>query len=156
MRVDYTSGLRTYSEWVCLEHEGFAARKATEWWRRRGDLPLPETVDEAIERARAGELLEPDKIILDVTEKYPRIVNWLGLAAREAGSEAARAEDGGQGEFALTPPAVGHELRAPCDGCGGTRGRVEMKAGQQVARCDACGRFAYCVPRSELDLGGVA
>lgn len=35
IRVTYQCGLRTFSEWVCLEHEGFAGKKARDWWRLR-------------------------------------------------------------------------------------------------------------------------
>jgi DNA repair protein RadD len=42
LRVDYQCGMRRFSEYVCLEHEGFARRKAEQWWRRLvgpGDVP---------------------------------------------------------------------------------------------------------------------
>ncbi len=32
LRVDFVCGMLTISEWVCLEHEGFARQKATRWW----------------------------------------------------------------------------------------------------------------------------
>ena len=36
MRVDYRVGFNEWrSEWVCVEHEGFALRKAQTWWRAR-------------------------------------------------------------------------------------------------------------------------
>lgn len=48
LRVTYRCGLRMISEWVCLDHEGLAGRKAHQWWRRRfpGE-PVP-SVDEAL------------------------------------------------------------------------------------------------------------
>ena len=52
LRVDYWSGLTHHSEWVCLEHPGYARRKAVMWWARRApgmpSLPMPETVEEAL------------------------------------------------------------------------------------------------------------
>lgn len=37
LRVDYFSGfLRVASEWVCLEHTGYARQKAEKWWGVRG------------------------------------------------------------------------------------------------------------------------
>lgn len=36
LRVDYFSGfLRVASEWVCLEHTGYARQKAEKWWKQR-------------------------------------------------------------------------------------------------------------------------
>jgi len=53
MRVDYY--MNAYddpiSEWVCIEHKGYALMKATEWWSSnagRGN-PIPFTVDDALE-----------------------------------------------------------------------------------------------------------
>ena len=37
LRVDYHCGLVRHCEWVCLEHGGYAGRKALQWWRRRAD-----------------------------------------------------------------------------------------------------------------------
>ena len=54
MRVDYRL-LRdgnlenVISEWVCLEHEGFARKKAISWWQSRSLAPVPDTVDEALD-----------------------------------------------------------------------------------------------------------
>lgn len=37
-----------FSEWVCLEHTGFARRKAEQWWRARSREPVPETIEDAL------------------------------------------------------------------------------------------------------------
>lgn len=49
LRVTYRSGIRAVSEWVCLDHPGFAGEKARVWWRRRfpSDATAP-TVDAAL------------------------------------------------------------------------------------------------------------
>lgn len=39
------------SEWICLEHEGFARQKAEQWWKKRSHFPVPLTVLEAVELA---------------------------------------------------------------------------------------------------------
>lgn len=73
LRVDYFSGWRMVaSEWVCLEHMGYARAKAEQWWRTRSSLPAPATVDEALERT--AELREPGRIAVQMDGKYPRIV----------------------------------------------------------------------------------
>lgn len=82
LRVTYWAGLASYREWVCLEHEGFARRKAHEWWARRSPNPPPESVDEALDAA--SELVEPDEIVINTLGKYPEII-----AARFAAGKAA-------------------------------------------------------------------
>lgn len=54
MRVEYTTGLTTYREWITIEHPGFAGAKAAKWWRSVVGTPVPATSQEAI--ARAGEI----------------------------------------------------------------------------------------------------
>ncbi len=81
LRVDYVTeslnGIRTkaISEWVCVEHEGFARNKAIEWWRKRSttpDLSCPTTVEEAIERST--ELLEVNQIVVKKEGKFYRVL----------------------------------------------------------------------------------
>jgi DNA repair protein RadD len=48
IRVEYRCGLSHHREWICLDHPGFAGRKAREWWRNRFGDPVP-TVNEALE-----------------------------------------------------------------------------------------------------------
>lgn len=49
-RVTYTCGLRMFSEFVCVEHEGFALKMAHNWWRRRfPDQRCPETAQELLD-----------------------------------------------------------------------------------------------------------
>lgn len=42
-------GKRWFSEWVCIEHEGFAGKKALEWWRKHSNNEFPSSVSEALE-----------------------------------------------------------------------------------------------------------
>src|SRR5690606_18443460 len=35
VQVQYRCGLQTFREWVCLDHEGFAGKKARRWWAAR-------------------------------------------------------------------------------------------------------------------------
>jgi len=71
MRVIYHCGMLTHSEWVCLEHGGYAAQKAGEWWVGRGGLPVPATTAEALKRA--DELKPPATITIDTSGKYANI-----------------------------------------------------------------------------------
>ena len=77
MRVEYRVGFNTYfREWVCLEHEGYALRKASEWWQARSREPFPGSVQEAVELAEAGALASTLSITVErkAGEKYDRIV----------------------------------------------------------------------------------
>ena len=77
MRVEYQIGFNDFiSEWVCIEHTGYARSKAEAWWSLRTnghDLPL--SVDEAIWLADEGYLKEPSKIKVRQVpgDKWPRI-----------------------------------------------------------------------------------
>lgn len=76
LRVDYWSlWRRVASEFVCIEHTGYPRLKAEQWWRKRSDLPAPESIDEALERIHAGELREPSPIAVQMEGKYPRVVS---------------------------------------------------------------------------------
>jgi DNA repair protein RadD len=49
IRVEYRCGLSVFREWICLDHEGFAQRKARRWWFERfGEEAKTITVDDAL------------------------------------------------------------------------------------------------------------
>lgn len=63
LRVTYTVGWQnSKSEWVCLEHEGYARQKAVTWWKKRSKEPVPHTAAEAVEIANAGGLARTEFI----------------------------------------------------------------------------------------------
>ena len=79
MRVYYRLGLNHWqSEFICVEHEGFARQKAVGWWRRRSHDPVPDTAERAVELAEAGSLAITEKITVRsiAGEKYDRIVDY--------------------------------------------------------------------------------
>jgi DNA repair protein RadD len=49
LKVTYHCGHTTISEFVCLMHSDWAGRKAYTWWKNRTNLPLPATIDDALE-----------------------------------------------------------------------------------------------------------
>lgn len=64
MRVTYRIGLsRWVSEWVCVEHTGFALKKAVTWWRARSKAPVPATVEKAVEIATLGGVAKARSIV---------------------------------------------------------------------------------------------
>jgi DNA repair protein RadD len=64
------------SEFICVEHTGYARRKAEAWWREHCIDPCPETADEAIEIADSGLLARPNSIVVRsiAGQKYDRII----------------------------------------------------------------------------------
>ena len=68
---------RSYNEWVCPEHPGYAGEKAQRWLAARGGGKIT-TVSAAL--AAAESLRAPTKIIVDTSERWPRIVTCRGLA----------------------------------------------------------------------------
>lgn len=105
LRVDYDIGYRQLgiglpiwqSEWVCIEHEGFAHTKAQRWWQERTTLPMPETVEAAVALAQAGCLATPISITVkkvsgerfetithaEILEKFTPSDSWEPPGQRE-------------------------------------------------------------------------
>jgi DNA repair protein RadD len=99
MLVTYTCGIRAFNEWVCIEHDGFAGKKAREWWRARDQMfeayDLPQTVADAI--ARHPDLLAPSHLRVWVNKKFPEIMahDFTGTAfGKQAPSAPAPAING--------------------------------------------------------------
>jgi hypothetical protein len=65
------------SEWVCVEHEGYARKKAVEWLKDHlpAGYPMPDTIEEALELK--DEYRKPVKIFVDYNQKFPRIISRL-------------------------------------------------------------------------------
>ncbi|MFV0442153.1 MAG: DEAD/DEAH box helicase [Planctomycetaceae bacterium] len=77
MRVDYRLGLDHWaSEWICFEHSGWPRRKAVQWWKERSPDEVPDTAEQAVERANAGALALAEFITVRsvVGEKFDRII----------------------------------------------------------------------------------
>jgi DNA repair protein RadD len=81
IRVEYLARdggeVRSVSEWVCLEHGGFARQKAVRWWERWAWMGgeshiIPSTTADAL--GRVGEIARPAEVVLQREGKYYRIV----------------------------------------------------------------------------------
>lgn len=72
MRVKYYSGMRRFTETICIEHQNYAGKVARDWWRTRlPDYPPPPTT---LEGMTAVDLLKvPKWICVHVNTKYPKI-----------------------------------------------------------------------------------
>lgn len=75
LKVTYNCGLKSYSEWVCVEHQGYARQKAAEWWRKRApSCPVPLTVAQAI--AEATRLARPSEISVRPSGRYVEVSGY--------------------------------------------------------------------------------
>ncbi len=77
LRVEYMLGIDHWiSDFVCLEHDGYARRKAEVWWRQRCNDPPPSSAEEALDLAEAGLLAFPESIVVRsiAGEPYDRII----------------------------------------------------------------------------------
>ena len=72
LKVSYYCGLRAFSEYVCIQHDNFAQRKAKQWWRERSDLPFPPSTDAAL--MQVGEVRTATHLRMWTNKKYPEIL----------------------------------------------------------------------------------
>ena len=88
LRMDYTCreagsedegnlSTEVISEWICLEHSGFAFKKAQRWWTDRTEIPLPDNIEEAVEIQRGQGLADTMEITTQKDGKYRRIVSYV-------------------------------------------------------------------------------
>jgi DNA repair protein RadD len=100
MRVEYRIGFnRWQSEWICFEHTGYARHKAELWWRKRSDVPVPDTAEEAVYFAEHGALAATKSITVRSVagEEFDRIVGYE-LGEKPAYREPGWDDDAGAGE----------------------------------------------------------
>lgn len=71
LKVTYECGLRSFSEYICLEHGGYAANKARHWWSVRSSGKQPLNSQHAVELS--SELKVPSEILINEGGKYDTI-----------------------------------------------------------------------------------
>ena len=76
LRATYHCGLRTFREFICLEHVNspFPLSKARSWWRKRTEVPPPKTVQDAMNFV--NDLSTPEEILVWHNKKYPEIMSY--------------------------------------------------------------------------------
>ena len=74
MKVIYQCGLRQFYEWVCPEHGGYASKKARDWFRKRSDLDLPDTLNGFIEKSMFYK--KPKKIKVWLKKEGDQILDY--------------------------------------------------------------------------------
>ena len=84
LRVDYECqpsegggnlSAHVISEWVCLEHEEYAGKRAAKWWRDRCLTPA-ESIEHAVELWNAGAVATPRSIQTKREGKFYRVVGY--------------------------------------------------------------------------------
>lgn len=60
LKVTYICGMKSFTEWISIQADGYAGRRAKDWWRQRAGFDPPTTVDEALKMT--GHLKKPSAI----------------------------------------------------------------------------------------------
>jgi DNA repair protein RadD len=79
MKATYYSGLRSFQNYFCIEHQNYAQRVARKLWTELTDIPFPATTEQALELS--GKLRAPTHIRVWLNDKkggksYPRIMAY--------------------------------------------------------------------------------
>lgn len=74
IQVSYFCGLQKFDEWICLEHTGFASKKARDWWRQRHWSEPPASTDQALQVI--NQLKTPRRIRVWVNKPHPEILSY--------------------------------------------------------------------------------
>lgn len=72
MKVTYYCGLRAFSEYICIQHEGFAQRKARQWWKERTQTAFPTSTDDAL--VVTDKLYAATHLRVWINKKHPEII----------------------------------------------------------------------------------
>lgn len=78
MRVSYSIGiLQSVSEYICIEHGGYAEQMARKWLRQSlpDGCPLPDTVEECLQLKNMYK--RPCAIFIDYNQRFPRIISRI-------------------------------------------------------------------------------
>lgn len=121
MKVTYYCGPRSFNEYVCLDHDGYAGRKARMWWRERTNNPVPSRTDEPFKLAshyaleQAEHLKPATHLRVWINKKYPEIMSFCfdgtGFVAGASVQAEAPSVDV-RGRRPTVNPVVASEIRA--------------------------------------------
>lgn len=74
VKATYYCGLRKFDEYVCPEHDGFAKKKAMDWWKARSQKPFPDNTEKLL--SVVNTVKHATHIRVWTNKKYPEIVNY--------------------------------------------------------------------------------
>jgi DNA repair protein RadD len=91
------------TEYVCLEHDGYAQQKAHRWWRAFVDDAPPATCEEGAAAIKAGRMRQVLTLTTKRDGKYKRIVSatFGERPAREPGQDDAAPEEAPRADHVL-------------------------------------------------------
>lgn len=70
---DLTARKRYAREWLCVEHSGFSQKKFAQWWAKRSEYAVPETITEALKIIDSGGVAATMTLSLKKDGKYDRV-----------------------------------------------------------------------------------
>ncbi len=73
VKVTYFCGMSMFNEWVCFEHDGFAGKRARDWWKMRYNSEPPPTTADALRFV--SYLRWPKRIRVWVNRLHPEILS---------------------------------------------------------------------------------
>lgn len=77
-KVSYYCGLRCFNEYICLEHEGYAGKRAREWWRNHWpkgtEVEVPETTADALSVIET--VPTPFNVRVWLNKKHPEVMAY--------------------------------------------------------------------------------
>lgn len=74
LKVTYFSGLRKFTDFVCIEHGGGARKRAERWWKERCTISLPETTEEGLQSC--SKLNSPTHLRVWTNKRYPEVIAY--------------------------------------------------------------------------------
>lgn len=96
LRADHqVSHSEWITEWICVEHEGYANDKARAWWRTHSLYPFPESTNDAVAIAKAGGCAVTKRIRVKRIpgEKFPKEIVALELGELPIPEHATDGDD---------------------------------------------------------------
>ncbi|AHI60016.1 TPA: DEAD/DEAH box helicase [Salmonella enterica] len=76
MKVTYICGVKSFTEYICLQHSGMAQRKAFAWWTQRTGYTGDQMPTTAQAVNYSSHLPIPNRIKVWTNKKYPEIMSY--------------------------------------------------------------------------------
>lgn len=111
VKVTYYCGLRSFSEYVCIQHDGFAQRKARQWWRERTGAAFPESTEDALNVV--ADVKTATHLRVWINKQYPEILGHCfdGTAfGQQQEPTAAPTVDTAAQAGRITPKALAEDM----------------------------------------------
>lgn len=131
LRVIFEYGYRQdVSEWICVEHQGFARSKAEGWWQQHTGQPgvaapakAVEARDRVLELLRAGTFRVPTHLTLRMGGKYPELIGREWRSAETGPAKQERdildlAAEGAAAVHLICPACEVAVIGTECADCG--------------------------------------